>query len=168
MAVQSTKKRPAARRTGTSKTTTKRATARKPAARRAAMTGRKPAPRSAKSIARTRTTNGASRSGGSSATQMTTNRNLIRRWVEARGGYPATVSGTGGRSQAGVLRIDYPGYSGRGTLERISWDDFFRKFNEADLVFLYQQETKGGGPSRFSKFVSRREAEAQAAKRTRR
>jgi len=72
--------------------------------------------------------------------------------VESRGGYPATVSGTEKRGEeAGILRIDYPGYSGEGTLERISWEDFFDKFDEEGLAFLYQDK-KG---SRFSKLVSR-------------
>jgi hypothetical protein len=55
--------------------------------------------------------------------------------------------------EAGVLRIDFPDYSGEGTLERISWDDFFEKFDHEDLDFLYQDETAKGGTSRFCKFV---------------
>lgn len=98
------------------------------------------------------------RGGDLSQAQMTTDHDEIRRWVEERGGYPATVIGTGeDGEEAGVLRIDYPGYSGQGTLERISWDEFFQKFDEADLVFLYQEETKKGGPSRFSKLAARSE-----------
>ena len=97
-----------------------------------------------------------------SQAQMTTDPDEIRQWVEERGGYPATVSGTGNQDGAGILRIDYPGYSGEGTLERISWEEFFDKFNDADLVFLYQEETKDGGPSRFSKLISRQEADAKS------
>lgn len=94
--------------------------------------------------------------------RMTTDPEKIQRWVEERGGYPATVSGTENRGQdAGVLRIDYPGFSGEGTLERIAWEDWFAKFREQDLVFLYQEETKDGGPSRFSKLISRQEADMQ-------
>ena len=36
-----------------------------------------------------------------------------------------------------------------------SWDDFFEKFDEADLAFLYQDKTEGGKISRFHKFVAR-------------
>ena len=85
------------------------------------------------------------------AAQTTTDRDTIRRWVEARGGYPARVKRTGRGSDPGVLRIDYPGYSGQGTLERIDWDEFFEWFDRDNLAFLYQDTPR----SRFSKFVSR-------------
>ncbi|HVR38601.1 MAG TPA: hypothetical protein VMU84_05860 [Thermoanaerobaculia bacterium] len=51
----------------------------------------------------------------------------------------------------GLLRIDYPGYSGEDTLEEISWEEFFRKFDKEKLAFLYDDDKK----SRFSKFVNR-------------
>ena len=55
---------------------------------------------------------------------------------------------------AGLLRIDFPDYSGGETLERISWDDFFDKFDKERLDFLYQDETAKGKTSRFCKFVT--------------
>ena len=94
--------------------------------------------------------------------ESTTDHETIRRWVEKRGGHPARVKGTGARGDAGLLRIDYPDYSGEETLERISWDDFFRKFDEANLAFLYQERTADGKESRFSKLVDRSEAESKA------
>jgi hypothetical protein len=50
-----------------------------------------------------------------------------------------------------VLRIDYPGYSGTQTLERMSWDDWFNWFDRDKLAFLYQKKAN----SRFSKLVRR-------------
>jgi hypothetical protein len=90
---------------------------------------------------------GADIDDGESAT--TTDREQIQKWVEARGGCPARVKGTG------VLRIDYPGYSGKDTLETISWDDWFEVFEESQLAFLFQEKTKSGKPSRFSKLIKR-------------
>ena len=55
--------------------------------------------------------------------KTTTDHNTIRKWVEERGGHPATVRGTGDRDEPGVLRIDFPGYRGKDRLEEISWDD---------------------------------------------
>jgi hypothetical protein len=81
--------------------------------------------------------------------KVTTDHDEIRRWVEERGGHPARVKGTN------LLRIDYPGFSGEETLERVSWNESFRIFDENNLAFLYQEETKDGGESRFSKFVDR-------------
>jgi hypothetical protein len=66
------------------------------------------------------------------------------------------------------LRIDYPGYSGDETLEPISWEEFFEGFEENELAFLYQEETKRGDESRFSKLISRKSGDATAQKASRR
>jgi hypothetical protein len=79
---------------------------------------------------------------------ITTDHQKIKEWVKDRGGFPAKVKGTG---SPGVMRIDYEGYSGDETLERISWDDFFQAFDEEGLAFLYSTKKD----SRFSKFVDR-------------
>ena len=86
---------------------------------------------------------------GASEAKSTTDHDEIRRWVEERGGHPAKVKGTE------LLRIDYPGFSGEDTLEPISWEEFFKKFEENDLAFLHQDKTKDGKESRFSKLVER-------------
>src|SRR5579884_181902 len=88
----------------------------------------------------------ASRSHGSSskghghhvegAAQTTTDHGQIRRWAEERGGKPACVKGTGGRGDTGMLRIDFPGYSGEDSLQHISWDEWFEKFDERNLSLL--------------------------------
>jgi hypothetical protein len=78
----------------------------------------------------------------------------IRRWVSERGGYPARVKGT--NEKGGLLRIDYPGYSGEERLQTITWTEFFKAFDENQLAFLYEDETKSGEESRFSKLISRR------------
>jgi hypothetical protein len=92
------------------------------------------------------------RRGASAAT--TTDHETIRRWVEQRGAHPATVKGTT-NDTTGVLRIDFPGYSGQRTLKEVSWDDFFDKFDREQLAFLYQEKTAGGRESRFCKLISR-------------
>jgi len=87
--------------------------------------------------------------------KQTTDHDTIRRWVEERGGRPARVKDTGNGDDPGILRIDYPGRGDDDALEGISWDDFFRAFEENRLAFLYQEETADGEESRFSKLVSR-------------
>jgi hypothetical protein len=79
----------------------------------------------------------------------------IKKWVEARGGRPATVKGTEGIKDAGVLRIDFPDRGEDNRMEPISWDEFFKTFDEKSLAFLFQEKTRDGKQSRFSKFVSR-------------
>jgi hypothetical protein len=88
-----------------------------------------------------------------SAANSTIDHDVIKEWAEARGGHPAHVRATGDESEGdvGVIRIDFPGYSGEGTLEEITWDDFFEKFEERQLAFLYQDDEE----SRFNKLVSR-------------
>jgi len=86
---------------------------------------------------------------------VTIDHDTIRKWVEQRGGHPATVKSTGDQDEPGILRIDFPGYSGKETLEEISWEEFFQKFDEENLAFLYQEQTAGGDVSRFSKFIDR-------------
>ena len=92
---------------------------------------------------------------GSAEAKVTTDHAEIQRWVEERGGHPARVKGTENTKGPGVLRIDYPGYSGEDTLEAISWEEFFEAFDDNNLAFLYQEETKGGSESRFSKLIDR-------------
>lgn len=93
---------------------------------------------------------------GGHESQVTTNHDEIERWVEERNGQPAIVKGTESGGSA-LLRIDYPGYSGEETLEPISWEEFFRIFDENKLAFLYQEQTADGGLSRFSKLVDRKQ-----------
>lgn len=88
-----------------------------------------------------------------SDSETTTDHKVIRKWIEERDGRPATVRATEERGHAGILRIDFGPKEDR--LDEIEWDEFFRKFDEADLAFLYQDRTKDGGLSRFHKFVRR-------------
>ena len=63
---------------------------------------------------------------------------------------PQEVSDADG---GGVLRFDFG--DPEEALEEISWDDFFRVFEDSQLALLEQDETKSGETSRFSKFVNR-------------
>jgi len=83
----------------------------------------------------------------------TTDHEKIKKWAKDRDGVSATVKETEKNGHAGILRIDF-GPREKG-LEEISWEDFFRKFEEAHLAFLYQDKTKDGKVSRFHKFVAR-------------
>ncbi|MEW6472229.1 MAG: hypothetical protein AB1679_08160 [Actinomycetota bacterium] len=90
-----------------------------------------------------------------SATRTATDHDEIRRWVEEHGGQPAAVKGTGSGGDPGVLRIDFPGGAGQESLEPMDWDEWFQKFDENNLAFLYQTEKADGGDSTFFKLVSR-------------
>lgn len=95
----------------------------------------------------------------STLSKTTHNHDDIRKWAEARGGKPTHVKGTGGKDDPGILRIDFPGYSGEGKLEPISWEEFFEKFDEQNLALVYQEKTADGKQSNFNKLVSREREE---------
>lgn len=92
--------------------------------------------------------------------KISTDHEEIRAWAEARGGQPACVKGTGKEGDVGLLRLDFPGYSGGDSLEHISWEAFFEKFDERGLALLHQEQTAGGAQSNFNKLVSRETAAA--------
>ncbi|GAC1382247.1 MAG: hypothetical protein NVSMB33_09490 [Ktedonobacteraceae bacterium] len=94
-----------------------------------------------------------------SSSKTTTDHNEIRRWAEARAGKPVTVKRTESDDEVSVLRIDFPGYSGTGFFEEITWDEFFASFDEKNLAFLYQEKISSGEESRFFKLVTRDTAE---------
>lgn len=85
--------------------------------------------------------------------KQTTDHHEIKRWAEAREGTPATVKDTDeDGEEVGILRISFRDDP---ALTRISWDEFFEKFEDEDLAFLYQEETADGKRSRFFKLVER-------------
>ena len=83
------------------------------------------------------------------AQTTTTDHETIRKWAEARDGRPARVKGTGGANDPGLLRLDFG--EPEETLEAVTWDEFFDKFEESELALLYEDEPD----NRFNKLVSR-------------
>ncbi|MGH9565422.1 MAG: hypothetical protein ACRD4I_05535, partial [Candidatus Angelobacter sp.] len=111
---------------------------------------------------RSRSTNhsreGSSRDTTSATNRYLTGRDEIREWAEDRGATPACVRGTGGSEDVGMIRLDFPGYSGEQSLEPIEWDEWFDKFEASGLALLVQEKTARGERSNFNKLVSRKTA----------
>jgi len=82
----------------------------------------------------------------------------IRKWAEARGGFPAHVTRTGNKHDMGMIRIDFPGFSGEQSLERISWEQWFEKFEEKNLALVVENQPPEGDKARFNKLISREHA----------
>ena len=80
----------------------------------------------------------------------------IQKWAEKRQGKPAKVKGVGKGEGDGLIRIDFPGYSGGDSLEEISWEEWYEIFQQNDLEFLYQEKTSEGKESRFFKLVNKK------------
>ena len=91
-----------------------------------------------------------------STSKTTTDHKEIRKWAEARGGRPSVVKATEGKDHSGILRFDFQDPDDK--LDDVSWDDFFKTFEDRELALLYQDKTEDGKTSRFFKFVHRSEA----------
>lgn len=98
--------------------------------------------------------------------KSTTDHEVIKKWAEDRGGKPAAVKGTGKGDDAGILRIDFPGYKGDEMLQQISWEQFFEKFEKERLAFLFQEEMESGDVSRFSKLTNDEKSDETGLKRS--
>jgi hypothetical protein len=83
--------------------------------------------------------------------EVTTDHETIRKWAERHGGKPAAVKRTHRGGDVGIIRIMFPKapHSEHDALEEISWDEFFRQFDESRLALLYEED------SLFSKLVGR-------------
>jgi hypothetical protein len=81
--------------------------------------------------------------------QTTTDHETIRKWAEARNGRPTRVRGTGDAKDAGLLRLDFG--QPEESLEPVTWEEFFDKFEESELALLYEDEPD----NRFNKLVGR-------------
>ena len=86
--------------------------------------------------------------------RRTTDHDEIKRWAKARGGRPAAMKDTED-GEEGMIRI---AFRDDPALEELTWDDFFDRFEEADLVFLYLEKSADGKTSRFFKLVEGEES----------
>lgn len=82
----------------------------------------------------------------------TSDHDEIERWIEKRQGTPAIIENTWDGTTA-VLRVDF-GEPDESLIE-ISWDEFFRIFDEGGLEFLHQDYRADGSLSRAHEFVMR-------------
>lgn len=85
--------------------------------------------------------------------KRTTDHDEIRKWAEERGAHPARVKTKQEPEGSGILRLDFPRYSGGDSLQPIEWDEFFEEFDAKGLALLFQEETAAGEESNFHKFV---------------
>lgn len=86
-----------------------------------------------------------------SSAHPTTDHDEIRQWAEKQGGRPARVRGTGGKNDPGMIRIEFRDPDDH--LEEISWEDWFKDFEDNKLALLHTEDT------RFAKLISRDNAE---------
>lgn len=90
--------------------------------------------------------------------EVTTDHEAIRKWAESKGGKPAAVKRTHQGGDVGIIRIMFPDnpQSEHDALTEISWDEFFREFEQRKLALLYEKD------SLFNKIIGRDTAEKRA------
>jgi hypothetical protein len=83
--------------------------------------------------------------------EVTTDHRKIKKWAEAHGGKPAAVDRTHQDSDVGIIRLMFPDapQSEHKNLVPISWDEFFKEFDQRKLALIYDPD------SMFSKIVGR-------------
>jgi len=138
-----------------SKRLLKEASSRRPQAEEPEVRGRSAKSGRTGSSKASKTSGGRKSSGGSKSSHILTDPEEIRQWAGERGAQPACVRGTGGKGDIGMLRLDFPGYSGEDSLEPIEWDEWVEKFEERGLGLLVQEQTADGQKSNFNKLVNR-------------
>ena len=87
----------------------------------------------------------------SGETKTTSDHEEIQRWAQDRGGTPACVHNPLANSTD--LRIDFLHEKYNDDVRGISWEEFFRIFDQQRMVLVYQTETEGGKLSRFGRIV---------------
>ena len=82
-------------------------------------------------------------------TKRTSDHDTIRHWALERSGVPATIDG--------ALGFDFPRGGSEASIEHVSWEEWFRQFEEDELCFLYQEEKVSGETSTFFKLRQRQD-----------
>jgi hypothetical protein len=78
-----------------------------------------------------------------------TDHEAVRSWIEQHGGQPMVVAGTAGDDGAdgvGVLKIEF-GEAHDESLVPLSWDEFFRRFDEAGLALVHGDDNGRSPPA---------------------
>jgi hypothetical protein len=101
--------------------------------------------------------------------EYTTDHKMIRQWAGRWHARPATMKGRdaepaeGKPTAGGVLRIRFPKDPDEKSLQPISWDEFFRRFEAEHLALEYLDEPRSqvkGQP--FARLVDRRSVQADS------
>lgn len=88
--------------------------------------------------------------------KITTDHKLIREWIEARGGIPVRIAATETPTEdEGYLDIKFDRSNDEIKYVKLSWQDFFTKFEQSHLAFQFDDGDTVGGKSKYFKFIWR-------------
>lgn len=81
--------------------------------------------------------------------RITTDRNVIKKWVKARRGWPAIIQKMSGTGIEMALSIIFPDSQAEVVLKKITWEEFFEQFDKQQLVFVYKEIDQNQQKSRY-------------------
>jgi hypothetical protein len=92
-------------------------------------------------------------------TVSTIDHNEIKSWTEERKGAPASLKEPSEEASNLILRILFNGDKNVNQAKEISWEQFFKLFEQHQLALVYKHENFGGKLSNSHRFVFRDEIE---------
>ena len=93
--------------------------------------------------------------------KATTNHNEIKRWIVNHGGSPAIFDDPQAKADLPSIHVDFPGDRDAEYMQeavvitKVSWEEFFKKFEEKKLAFIYEPDDKIEDITLAFKFVKR-------------
>lgn len=87
-------------------------------------------------------------------TKITFDHRMIQKWVEERRGKPVKIQPEDEEVEEPVelLKVKFPGEKTRNIMP-ITWEEFFKEFDEEGLAFQFRDETPDGEESHFYKLI---------------
>ncbi len=90
--------------------------------------------------------------------KTTSDHREIRKWAENLGGKPAIIYHPIARAEKLGIRIDFPGESHElllGDMRPATWTEFFRIFEEQQLLLSFDEKPQGNDPTEWYRFEKR-------------
>lgn len=87
-------------------------------------------------------------------TRATTDHEMIRQWVRERGGAPSMARRVGQPAE-GALVVNFPDDGSDGPVVDISWADFFQRFEDQNLAFVYRESLPEAEDAYYYQLVDR-------------
>ncbi|QQG43859.1 MAG: hypothetical protein HYW86_03200 [Candidatus Roizmanbacteria bacterium] len=85
--------------------------------------------------------------------RITRNHKEIKNWVQDRNGIPTVIKDEEIINEEDRLSFDFLNNGRNDRLEKITWTDFFRKFDSECLALVYEDKIFKGEESHRFKFI---------------
>ncbi len=72
--------------------------------------------------------------------KVTTDHKVIRKWAKARKGWPAMIQRVTSAGVEIALSIVLPGCETGEVVRKLTWNEFFERFDQLKLTFIYQEK----------------------------